>query len=106
MHDHFILVILLTIQGILAILVSYTRLSFFRNNVSKTVHMLLHSLKLSHHILKKRFNSLRAVLTCVHVCSSLSECGAHQVVSFFIFKIFRQKRNANAFENPTMSTIC
>ena len=25
---------------------------------------------------------------------------------FFIFKIFRQKRNANAFEIPTMSANC
>ena len=30
----------------------------------------------------------------------------HQVLSFFIFKIFRQKRSANAFEMPTMSAIC
>ena len=28
------------------------------------------------------------------------------MLSFFIFKIFHQKRNANAFEIPTMSAIC
>ena len=42
---------------------------------------------------------LRAVLTCVYFCSSLSKCGAHQVLSLLYFQNISPKAQCKCFWN-------